>query len=534
MEAVDESQFEPFRRLLVRAGRTSRVTLPIWLPLAGGAALRFWMLNALTESNGDATIYGGVAKNLLLHGRYALTGAGGVLVSTLIRLPGYPLFLAACFRIFGIENYFAVGCVQIVLDLGACLLAAEFARRIAPPGYQRGSMLATLWLAALCPFTASYTPAVLAETASVFTVALAMWAMARFQDHPGWASALWFTFAVTGAAFLRPDGALVAVAFAPAILLGLPRSNAGDGSREIRAEDSGIAEDVCLNRVEALGVPALPGKERNQPGTRGRDVRRMAVVCLLLALAPFAVWTWRNWQAFHVFQPLAPRSATDPGEETYPGWQLWVKSWTLDFISTYEIYWNVPDGVFAIADLPNRAFDTLAQRAEVAALRAEYEDDGNQITPAMDAAFGRLARESIAAHPWRFYLWLPLGRLADMWLRPRVENLDIDLDWWVYARHHFDTEFSWAYGGLNALYLLLAVAGLWLRPRFWQALLAYILLRSALLFTVEAPETRYTIECFPAIFALAGVAVGAGAARVLRSRPVIARAQPPKASQALQ
>jgi hypothetical protein len=38
-------------------------------------------------------------------------------------------------------------------------------------------------------------------------------------------------------------------------------------------------------------------------------------------------------------------------------------------------------------------------------------------------------------------------------------------------------------------------------------MLAYFLLRSALLMTVEAPETRYTIECFPMLFALGGVAL---------------------------
>ena len=38
-------------------------------------------------------------------------------------------------------------------------------------------------------------------------------------------------------------------------------------------------------------------------------------------------------------------------------------------------------------------------------------------------------------------------------------------------------------------------------------MLAYLVLRSALLATVEAPETRYTIECFPMLFALGGVAL---------------------------
>ena len=83
----------------------------------------------------------------------------------------------------------------------------------------------------------------------------------------------------------------------------------------------------------------------------------MAVVCVLLALTPFAVWTARNWRVFHVFEPLAPRLATDPGESTNPGWERWVKSWCLDFISTYEIYWNVPGDKLDVSELPSRAFD---------------------------------------------------------------------------------------------------------------------------------------------------------------------------------
>ena len=52
--------------------------------------------------------------------------------------------------------------------------------------------------------------------------------------------------------------------------------------------------------------------------------------------------------------------------------------------------------------------------------------------------------------------------------------------------------------------------GLCLRPRFWGALLAYMVLRSALLLTVEAPEARYTLECFPMLFALGGIALASG------------------------
>jgi hypothetical protein len=238
-----------------------------------------------------------------------------------------------------------------------------------------------------------------------------------------------------------------------------------------------------------------------------RKFARMAVVCVLLAMTPFAVWTARNWRVFHVFEPLAPRLANDPGEPTNPGWESWVKSWCLDFNSTYEVYWNVPGDKLDVSELPSRAFDTPAQYAETVALAEDYNSHGYQLTPEIDAGFERLAEERIAAHPLRSYLWLPLGRVADMWVRPRIENLPIDLDWWVYSHHHAETEFSWAYVGLNALYLLLAIAGLCLRPRFWGVLLAYLLLRSALLATVEAPETRYTLECFPMLFALGGIAL---------------------------
>jgi hypothetical protein len=479
MEAAPESQLPSLRR---PNQRTRAVyVLQVASPLAAALALRLWMLKKLFEVNGDTLIYGAIAKNLLLHGRYALSGAHGEIYPTLIRLPGYPLFLAACFRLFGIDNYFAASCLQIALDLAGCALLASFARRIAPTDCKSTAALATLWLAALCPFTASYSAFPLTETPTLFTLALALWSMARFHDcpaeQPRWKNALWFTFAVCFAALLRPDGALAAIAFAPALFIGF------SSRRFSRAAFT-----------------------------------RMASVCIVLAILPFVVWTWRNWRTFHVFEPLAPRLATDPGEDSNPGWERWVKTWCLDFVSTYEVYWNVPDDVLHLSQLPRRAFDTPAQYAETAALARDYNTHGYEITPEIDARFERLAEERIAAHPLRYYLWLPLGRVADMWLRPRVENLPIDLDWWVYAHHHAETRFSWACVALNAVYLLLGLAGLCLRPRFWWAMLAYMLLRSALLLTVEAPEARYTLECFPMLFALGGVAIAAGIERFLPDR----------------
>jgi hypothetical protein len=440
-----------------------------------GGLVRVWMFRHFFETNGDPLIYGDIAKNLLLHGRYALTLGSGQAFPTLIRLPGYPLFLAVCFKLFGMENYAAVAWLQIVLDLCSCLLLADFARRVAPRALGTRAAQATLWLAALCPFTAVYAANPLTEGPTLFALALALWSAALSLERLAWASALAFTFGVTFAALLRPDGALVAVALAPAMIAGLKANNSLESWR------GGI---------------------------------RMLVVCTLLAAAPFAAWTCRNWIIFHVFQPLAPRTATDPGDPVTPGWDRWVKTWCLDFVSTYGVVWNVPGDGLDIGKLPNRAFDSTAQYNETAALAAEYNKNGWNLTQELDAVFERLAEERIAAHPLRYYVGLPLGRVADMWLRPRVENLPIDLDWWVYAHHHVETLFSWAYAGLNAIYLLLGFAGLRLRPRMGVWMLAYMLLRSALLLTVVPPEARYTIECFPMLFVLGGVAVAA----MLRSK----------------
>jgi hypothetical protein len=486
--------------------------------IAAGLALRAWMMKAFPQTSGDPQMYADMAKNLLLHGQFATTGGNGALHPTLMRLPGYPLFMAACFSLFGINNFIAIGWLQITLELAGCLLLADFVRRIASPGAAH----CTLWLAALCPFTAIYAGAPLTEAPTLFLIAWSLWLVERFRQKPGWKYALLFTAAVTYAAMLRPDGALLAVALAPAMLWGnaaIPpfpqKTRKRVGQPEVpltTVSDDGQVSGHDFSRAASTGkmTGALaPGESSSQSrfAIPPSELVRMAAICALLALAPFAYWTWRNWHVYHVFEPLAPRYAVDPGEEVDPGWQRWVKTWCLDFVSTYEIYWNVPGDKLDLHDLPSRAFDSPAQYAETGALFQAYEANGEELSPDLDAQFGRLADQRIADHPLRYYAWLPLGRLADMWLRPRVENLPIDLDWWVYRHHYAETRFSWFYAALNALYLLLGIAGLCLRPRYWQWMLLYFVLRSALLATIEAPEARYTIECFPMLFALGGVAI---------------------------
>jgi hypothetical protein len=447
--------------------------------LAAGAALRFWFAAKFFEVRDDARLYAGLAKNLLLHGQYAISDGSGVLHPTLIRLPGYPLFLLSCFQLFGIDKFFPAVVVQIFCELAGCLMLALTARRVCPAEWDAAvkgrAFHWTLWLAALCPFTASYAALPLTESLTLFSITVALWLVARFQEKQTWAAALGFTLAVTYAALLRPDGALVGVAFAIPMVAAL--SAAG-------------------NREQGIGT-----RDKKQ-GNRAA----MALVCLLILVTPFGAWTAHNWGRFHVFQPLAPRYATDPGEPTWPGWQRWVKTWTLDFKNTYEIYWNVPDSPFDMTLIPDRAFDSKEQREQTAAIAHDYENNDESFNADLDARLGRLADERIRTHPLRYYALLPVARVGDMLFRPRVENLPIDQNWWDPTHHWDETTLSWFYVGLNLAYLLLALAGLCLRPRLWPWMLLYFVLRCALLATIEAPEARYTLEFFPMIFVLGGVA----------------------------
>ena len=76
-----------------------------------------------------------------------------------------------------------------------------------------------------------------------------------------------------------------------------------------------------------------------------------------LARSPSPV-DFRNWHDFHRFEPLAPRYANDPDEFVPSGYDRWVRTWIADFVSTDEIYWNIPGDAIDLHLLPSRAFDS--------------------------------------------------------------------------------------------------------------------------------------------------------------------------------
>jgi hypothetical protein len=216
------------------------------------------------------------------------------------------------------------------------------------------------------------------------------------------------------------------------------------------------------------------------------------------------VWGLRNWHTLHRLEFLAPRYANQEDEFVPLGFNRWVRTWIADYVSTEEVYWNVPGESVDPQKLPSRAFDSREQREKTFALFTAYNQD-NHITPEIDRQFNELAKERIHIHPLRYYVWLPALKIVDMWLRPRTELLPPDSRW-----YEFTDDLRWqvlaiSLGVINLLYVLAAAAGLVLchRQVAWVGLpILFIVLRSLFLGTLENPESRYTLECYPAVILL--------------------------------
>ena len=450
---------------------------------AGLAALGLRLLFVLRFPGvvDDSRLYADIARNWLQHGVYGVTNSGAIM-PTLSRLPGYPAFLAAVFAIFGADNFRAVLLVQLLFDLGTCLLVADMARRLLSERAAKAAFL----LAAVCPFLADYAAAALTETLEIFFTALALdLAICGLGASPRAVDSsdvelrplLWFGcgLSIGAGILLRPDGGILLAALGGYLLLLL-----------------------------AMGAYARIAGQHNSPALAPIVLAGLLVAAG--ATAPLIPWTIRNLRTLHRFEPLAPRYATDSDELVMTGFNRWTKTWIADYVSVQEIYWLVPGSELDVTRLPHRTFDSGQQRAETTKLFADYNQD-KEITPELDARFAALAATRIHASPLRYYLWLPAVRIVDMWLRPRTELLPSDPRWWEFNDDGRWLAVSLVFGLVNLLYVATAGVGL-LRARgiFGIGLFVlFLLLRSLFLGTLENPEPRYTLECYPGVIFLASV-----------------------------
>ena len=115
--------------------------------------------------------------------------------------------------------------------------------------------------------------------------------------------------------------------------------------------------------LAAIGLYLL-WRMLSQPAEQRAQLFWAGTLVLVISLAPLVPWTVRNWRQFHRFEPLAPRYASDPDEFVPSGFDRWMRTWIVDYVSTEEVYWQVPG---SDVDIESAALARLRQRTGAAA-----------------------------------------------------------------------------------------------------------------------------------------------------------------------
>jgi len=461
--------------------------------LIAGLCLRVDFVLKFPASSGDTVLYEQIATNWLKHHIYGMD-VGGAIIPVDLRMPGYPAFLATMYMLTGrtgADTRLWVMLAQIAVDLLSCLVIARLAALLActsedsAPNTRVHSV--TLWLAVLCPFTANYTAVPLTEVFASLWTALACCALViaiRRVQKPDflWKStnlplrksveytALGAGWIVGAGTLFRPEAPILLIA--AAIVFG--------------------------------GLFFLRG-----------NYRRWFWVCLAMAfgcLMLLSPWAIRNLVTLGEPQFLAPKNSNLPGELVPYGFMAWEKTWLYRVRDCYLVPWRLNEEAIFVEDVPARAFDTPEEKERVAMILEQYNNDLT-LTPEEDAAFAQLARERTARHPLRTYLWLPAARAVTIWFTPRIELLPVSGHVFPLAQIReddpVDQEVTSLFFALNLFYVGL---GVWGAARLWRSnpvvrpavafLALFIVLRTAFLTTLETPEPRYVLVCFPALMAL--------------------------------
>ena len=530
--------------LLVVAAATFRIAVAHWLP---------------NDGPDDGRVYAQMARNLLEQHVFS-HDAQPPYQPSLIRLPGYPVFLAGVYSIFGHTNNGAVRVVQALIDTATCGLIALLAFYWQPNEKRKvASAIGALALAAVCPFTTIYAATILTEVLTNFLMVATFVAVTlafrrsttediEEEKKRNFKRALlwWMVAGLLGGlnVLFRPDSGL----FVAAVGLTLAGTMIWSVIRRKRS-----AENDPKRRRRF----ALPAHSKKLFAS-GLISGVLFSVAFAAVLTP---WTIRNWRVFHQFQPLAPAHGEMPGEFVPRGYNLWLRTWLDDESYIAPFLWSLDTDPIDIDDVPPYAFDSPEEKKRVTTLLEAYNNEQDtdtdadadsktdnsanpdedkdesdnknpnesdqpesdqkpqvEMTPQIDAAFGQLAHERIARHPFRFYVQLPLKRAHTMWF-------DTHSQYWPFVGtllpfsdlDHTTHQQIWLplFAGLTAAYTLIGLAGMWFLwnsgsfdARRWLLLVVLaIVLRLILFSLIENPEPRYLVEFFPLLSVLGGIAI---------------------------
>ena len=518
------------RRLRIFAGRLRGAgklrTLAGSLVVAAAIAFHVTIATSLVDQQpGDTKLYVQIARNVLEQGVFSGEFEPPY-APTLIRTPGYPLFLAAIYEFFGIANETSVRMVQAFICTFTCLLVALIAWQWVDDRSRRAKAAWSAFiLSAFCPFIVIFSPTILTENATMFLLAATILAAtfaikARKKKRSGiW----WFVAGLLGGlnVTFRPDSGLFAFGIGLTLVVSVFFGRGTFRTRLIDRFWKGVVFSF------AFAIPLIP-------------------------------WTIRNEQLFGVFQPLAPSHAEMPGEFVPRGYLLWLRTWVDDSKYIDPLIWAIEERPLKIEDVPAYAFASDEEKQKVAELFAVYNnsdpdrpaippklktdedvdsdddkdnsdasgsgDSGNddsdewnlKISPEVDAEFAKIGEEHVARDPWHYYVWLPAKRSTSMWFDTHSDfysfagelfplpDLDTDKhqDIWLPLFATLDIVFTiFAIGGAFVLILMR-------KARSWTWLflaLAISLPRIVFFGTIENPEPRYFVELFIPAAILSGV-----------------------------
>src|SRR5712692_9358566 len=479
-----------------------RIFSNTFVALAAGICLRLFFVLKYPADSGDTVLYEQIATNWLKHHVYAMD-VGGAVTPVDLRMPGYPAFLAIVYALTGRTGTDArvwVMLAQIVVDLLACLVTARLAELLTSPpkGVTTNRLVRTvaLWLAVLCPFTANYTAVPLTEVFAEFWTGLASCVLVlalRRVKQPDF---------LLKNSHMRLRSSVEYMALGAGLLVG-----AGTLFRP---------ETPILLIAAALVFGGWC--------TVSKDIKRWLLVSLAMALGCLLIlspWALRNRVMLGEVRFLAPKDSNLPGELVPKGFMAWEKTWLFRVRDCYLVPWRLNEEAIFMDDIPARAFDSSEEKERVAMILEQYNNDLT-LTPEEDAAFGHLASERSSRHPLRTYLWLPAARAGTIWFTPRIELLPVSGHVFPLAQMReddpVDQEVTSLFFVVNVFYVGLGIWGaamLWLSNPAARAAIAFLALfmalRTAFLTTLETPEPRYVLVCFPAMIALG--------AQVLTHRP---------------
>jgi 4-amino-4-deoxy-L-arabinose transferase-like glycosyltransferase len=490
------------------------------------AHIAFAVCLASDESN-DGKLYSQIAVNILEQNVYAIE-AQPPYHPTLIRLPGYPLFLAAVYAVFGHGNDTAVRVVQAVFDTATCLLIALLAWNWTDEKYRKRAAWLAYFLAALCPFTAIYAATLLTETLTTFLfLAITLAATFAFKTEKNKSKLVWWILSgfLTGlAVLLRPDSGLLALGIGLTIVI-------------TELFKRGSKDKFLVRLIKTIWQ-----------GT-------VFSLAFVLVLVPWAI---RNEQLFGVFQPLAPAHAEMPGEFVPYGYLSWLRTWVDDQRYIEPMIWNLEEKQIKIEDADASAFDSEDEKNRVASLLYQYNhppedtqddsgedasdglssddgkddedqtddnnDDADQsqdeeqdlhITPEIDAGFAQIAHDRIERAPFRYYVKLPAKRAFALWFDTHSKYYPFDGE--LFPLKDLDEDENqhiWLpiFAILMWIYTLSAIAGafvLWRGRKIrWLILVALLIFPRILFFaSLENPEPRYVVELFAFTAVLGGIAL---------------------------